>query len=100
MGAVPISFGFRVDTRRSNCTDRLGDIIRAKSSSQDYGRLDGLYDAAADRPIVDHAKRTDLAVGFSMTVQEQEISDALVAVSNSDARLVHDGNASHQEHTR
>ena len=52
MRAVLIGLRFRVDTRRSNCTDRLGDIIRAKSSSQDYGRLDGLYDASTDGPIV------------------------------------------------
>jgi hypothetical protein len=52
MRAVQVGLGFRIHPRRSNCTDRLGDIIRAKSSSQDYGRLDGLYDASADRPIV------------------------------------------------
>jgi hypothetical protein len=98
MRAVLIGLRFRVRTGRSNRSDRIDNIIRPKSPGQDNRRAHKLDDAAADGPIVRYAKRPNLAVGSSMAVQEQEVSDPVVAASNSDARLVHDGNASHQEH--
>jgi hypothetical protein len=46
-----------------------------------------------------YTERTDLAVGCSMTVQEQHIDDALITPGNRDARIVHNGDASHQGDT-
>jgi hypothetical protein len=45
-----------------------------------------------------HAERADLAVGFSMAVQEQEMRNAVVAAGNLNARRTHHRDASHQVH--
>src|SRR5690349_23914141 len=45
------------------------------------------------------AYRTDLAIGFSMAIQKQEVGDPLVAASQCDGCLVYDGNAPHQKHS-
>ena len=98
MQAIPIGFGFRIYANRSNHPDCIGDIIGSKSPGQDNRRAHKLNDAAADGAIMRYSERTDLTVGFSMTVQQQEIGNPLVAAAECDARLSHDGNASHQEH--
>jgi hypothetical protein len=54
-------------------------------------------DTAADRPIVGHAKRADLPIGRSMTVEQQEIGDPFVAARDCNAFFVHDRHASHEE---
>jgi hypothetical protein len=98
MRAIPIGFGFRIYANRSNHPDCIGDIIGSKPPGQNNWRPDKLDDAPADPPVVGSSKRTDLAIRFTMTVQEQEISDPLVGLGNCDARLVHDGDASRQQH--
>jgi hypothetical protein len=62
---------FRIYTGRPNREDRLGNIVRSKAPCQDYRCSDKLYDTAADRPIVGHAKRANLAIEWPMAVQEQ-----------------------------
>ena len=62
--------------------DGFGDIIRSETPGKDNGCPDKLGDPAAYAPIVSDAERTDLTVGFSMTVQQQEIGNALVTASN------------------
>src|SRR5262249_22645763 len=70
MRAVLICLSFRVHARRSNGADGVGEIIRAKSSSQNNWCSDMLGDVAAEGPIVSHAERPYLTVGFPVAVQE------------------------------
>src|SRR5215471_6728361 len=100
MRAGPIGFRFRVHASRSNCTDRIGDVIWAKSSSQDDGRPHQFHNAAAYSPIMSDPERPNLTVGLPVAIQEQKVGDSLVPLCDLNARLPHDRNASHQEHTR
>jgi hypothetical protein len=72
-----ICLRLRVYTGRPNRADRLGNIVGSKTPCQDHGCSDKLDDAAADRPIVGHAKRANLAIGWLMAVQEQEIDNPI-----------------------
>src|SRR5262249_12412770 len=85
-------------TRRSNCTDRVGDIIRPKTTRQNHRYPDKLDDTMAKLPVMRYPERSNLPIRFSMAIQEQEIGNSLVAASNSNARLAHYGDASHQKH--
>jgi hypothetical protein len=78
-----IRLRLRVYTGTPNREDRIGP-------SQDYGCSDKLYNAAADRPVAEHPKRANLAIEWPMAVQEQEIGNPIIIVSNGE---MNDGRA-------
>src|SRR5262249_5495677 len=56
-----------------------------------------LGDPAANCPVVGSGPVANLAIGWSMAVEEQEVGDPIVAASDRNASFVHHWHASHGE---
>ena len=69
MRAVLIGFRLGIDAGWADRTDRVCNIVGAKTASEDHRQIDRLYDLATDAPIMDNAEGTDLHVRRAMTVE-------------------------------
>src|SRR5229473_4808873 len=58
-----------VDSRGSHGKDRLGDVVRAKSASQNSGGLNSFDDTSTNVPIMGDTKRANLRIALAMAVE-------------------------------
>jgi hypothetical protein len=78
--------------------ERAGNFSTAfEAPCQDYGSSDKLDNAPADGPVVWHAERADLPIGWPTAVQEQEVGDPIVLASIGNTSFIHYRNASHDK---
>ena len=54
----------------------------ARAAGEDHGCPNKLDNATTDAPVVRQAKRADLAVGFSIAIEQQEVGDPFIAARN------------------
>jgi hypothetical protein len=100
VGTIAVGFGFGINTSGPNNPDRFCNVIGSKTAGENNGCPNKFDDAAADRPVVGHAERADLAIRFSVAVQQQKNDQTIVAACDLDALLAHHRHASHDEHAR
>jgi hypothetical protein len=85
--AVLVSLCLGIYSARHHSTNRGHHIIGAEATGEDNRYANEVYNTPADAPVVGDTKRSDLAVGRAVTVEQKVISYAIVGLSDAEALL-------------
>src|SRR5260370_9887719 len=89
-----------VDSRGSHGKDRLGDVVRAKSASQNSGGLNSFDDTSTNVPIMGDTKRANLRIALAMAVEQYKIDYSIVTLRGRNTFRPRHRHPSHEQDVR